>query len=87
MIDPELKEQLEKMDRRLVGIFHKTESLWRAFVRGVLQGLGSIIGVVLAILIAGWILNAMGVIPGFKQQATKFQNMWQDTLEQVKKIK
>lgn len=87
MIDSELKEQLEKIDRRLLGIFHKTESLWRAFVRGILHGLGSIIGIVLAVIIIGWILNAMGVIPGFKQQAIKFQTMWQDTLEQVKKIK
>lgn len=87
MIDQELKDQLEKIDRRLVGIFHKTESLWRAFVRGALHGLGSVIGIVLAIVIIGWVLNAMGIIPGLKEQANKFQNMWQDTLEQVKKIK
>jgi len=87
MLDPDLKEQLEKMDRRLVGIFHKTESLWRAFVRGVLQGLGSVLGVVLAVLIIGWILNAMGVIPGVKEQARKFQDMWQQTLEQVRNVR
>ena len=87
MIDPELKTELDKLNRTLIGIFHKTESLWRAFVRGVLHGLGSIIGIVLAVVIIGWILNATGFIPGFKQQAVKFQNMWQDTLEQVKKIR
>ncbi|MBI3231534.1 MAG: hypothetical protein HYZ51_00405 [Candidatus Doudnabacteria bacterium] len=87
MIDPELKTELDKINRSLVGIFHKTESLWRAFVKGVLQGLGSILGVALAIVIIGWILNVMGVIPGFKEQAIKFQTMWQDTLEQVKKVR
>jgi hypothetical protein len=87
MIDPELKEQLEKMDRRLLGIFHKTESLWRAFVRGVLHGLGSIIGIVLAIVITGWILNAMGIIPGLQEQANEWKGLWQDTLEQVKKVR
>ena len=87
MIDPELKTELDKLNRTLVGIFHKTESFWRAFVRGVLQGLGSILGVVLAIIIIGWILNVMGVIPGFRQQASEWKEMWQDTLEQVKKIR
>ena len=87
MIDPELKTELDKLNRTLVGIFHKTESLWRAFVRGVLQGLGSVLGVVLAVLIIGWILNVMGVIPGLRQQASEWKGMWQQTLEQVKKIR
>jgi hypothetical protein len=87
MIDPELKTELEKINRSLVGIFHKTENLWRAFVRGVLHGVGSILGVVIAIVFIGWLLNVMGVIPGFKKQATQFQTMWQETLEQVKKVR
>ncbi|MEK7618443.1 MAG: DUF5665 domain-containing protein [Patescibacteria group bacterium] len=87
MIDPDLKTELDKINRTLVGIFHKTESLWRAFVRGMLQGLGSIFGIVLAVVIIGWILNTMGVIPGLKQQAGEWKQMWQDTLEQVKKIR
>jgi|GEM_PF-652811 len=87
MIDPELKSELEKVNRNLVGIFHKTESLWRAFVRGVLHGIGSITGIVLALLIVGWILNAMGIIPGLKTQAAKWQDMWQQTLEQAKKVR
>ena len=87
MFDPELKTELEKVNRSLVGIFHKTESLWRAFVRGVLHGMGSIIGVVLAVLMIGWILNSLGIIPGFKKQALEFQIMWHDTLEQVKKVR
>lgn len=87
MIDPELKEQLEKIDKRLLGIFYKTESLWRAFVRGMLHGIGGIFGVVLSVVIIGWVLNVMGVIPGLKQQAGEWKAMWQDTLEQVRKIR
>ena len=87
MIDSELKTELEKIDRNLVGIFHKTESLWRAFVRGVLHGIGSILGVVLAVMIIGWILNILGILPGFKKQVQQFQTMWQETLEQVKKVR
>ncbi len=87
MIDPELKTQLEKIDNHLVGIFHKTESLWRAFVRGMLQGIGSIAGIALAILLIGWILNAMGIIPGIREQAREWQSMWKQTLEQVQKVR
>jgi len=87
MIDPELKTQLEKIDNHLVGIFHKTESLWRAFVRGMLQGIGSIVGIALAILLIGWILNVMGIIPGIQQQAREWQSMWKQTLEQVQKVR
>lgn len=87
MIDPELKTQLEKIDNHLVGIFHKTESLWRAFVRGMLQGLGSIVGIALAILIIGWILNTLGVIPGIQEQAKEWQGLWRQTLEQVQKVR
>jgi TRAP-type uncharacterized transport system fused permease subunit len=87
MIDPELKTELDKINRSLVGIFHKTENLWRAFIRGMLQGLGSIIGIVLAVVLIGWILNVVGVIPGLRQQAGEWKAMWQDTLEQVRKIR
>ncbi len=87
MIDPELKESLEKMDRHIVGIFHKTESIWRAFVRGIVHGIGSIFGIVVALLMVGWILNAMGVIPGLKTQAKQWQDMWQQTLDQVKRVR
>lgn len=87
MIDPELKKELDTINRSLVGIFHKTESIWRAFVRGVVHGIGSITGIVIALLLVGWILNTIGVIPGLKSQAKQWQAMWQQTLDQVKKIK
>jgi hypothetical protein len=87
MIDPELKTELEKINRSLVGIFHKTESLPRAFLRGMLHGVGGIFGVVMAVVLIGWILNAIGVIPGFREQAREWKGMWQDTLEQVRKIR
>ncbi len=87
MIEPELKTQLEKIDNHLVGIFHKTESLWRAFVRGMLQGIGSIVGIALAILVIGWILNVLGIIPGIREQAQEWQSLWKQTLEQVQKVR
>ena len=87
MLEPELKTQLEKMDNHLVGIFHKTENLWRAFFRGMLQGIGSVVGIALAILLIGWILNVLGVIPGIRDKANEWQAMWKQTLEQVQKVR
>ena len=87
MLDPELKQELEKVNRSLVGIFHKTESLWRAFVRGMLSGIGSVFGIALAILLIGWILNVLGIIPGIQKQAQQWQSMWQQTLDQVQKVR
>ena len=86
-MEPELKTELEKINRSLVSIVHKTESIWRAFVRGLVHGIGSVLGVVAAVLLIGWILNTMGIIPGLKEQATKLQNMWQETLDQTKRIR
>ena len=87
MIDPELKTELDKLNRTLVGILHKTESPWRAFLNGALRGLGSVIGIVLAIALVGWVLNVLGVIPGIAEEAKVWQRMWQDTLDQVKRIR
>ncbi len=83
MLDPELKNQLEKLDQHLLGIFHKTESWWRAFVRGMMQGLGSIVGVALGLILLGWVLNTIGVIPAFREQAKS----WQQTLDEIKKAR
>lgn len=82
-MEPELKTELEKINRTLVGIFHKTDSLWRAFARGVLQGMGSIVGVTLALVVIGWILNSIGVIPAFREQAKE----WQSTLDEIKRVR
>ena len=87
MIDPEIKKELDKVNANLVAILHKTESTWWALVRGALHGFGTVIGILFAILLIGWILNIMGILPGFKQQAEKFQTMWQQTLDQAAKIR
>lgn len=87
MLDPELKEYLQKIDVHLKNIQQKTESVWHGFFRGMLHGLGSVIGVALALVIIGWILNAVGIIPAFKEQAQVWQQNWTQTLEEVKKLR
>lgn len=87
MIDPELKGELEKINTSLVKIFHKQEGAWKAFFRGLMHGMGTVVGIVVAILAIGWILNAIGVIPGFTKQAKELKSMWQQTLDEAQRIK
>lgn len=82
-MDLELKGYLEKFDQRLQAIQYKKEGMLRAFFRGIMSGLGYIAGFVLALVIIGFILNVIGVIPAFRQQARE----WQQTLEQIKRVR
>ena len=82
MIDPDLKKQLDLVNKNLYEINRKTgSSLWRSFVSGTLSGLGSVIGVAIALAIIGWILNTVGIIPAFREQVHNLQQ----SLDQIKK--
>jgi hypothetical protein len=83
MLEPELKHYLEQIVSKLQAIQYKKEGLWRVFGRGVMHGLGSVIGVAIALIIIGWILNTIGVIPAFREQARS----WQQTLEEIKRTR
>ena len=73
MIDPELKGHLEKIEGELAQMRKSTSGIWRTLWRGIIYGAGYIVGAVLIIVIAGWILNIIGVIPAFSRQAVEFQ--------------
>ncbi len=74
---------LEKIHHELEELYHKREGLGRAFLKGVMSGLGSVFGVVLALAFIGWFLNTIGVIPAFKEQAYS----WRQALEEIKKVR
>jgi hypothetical protein len=82
MIDSDLKKQLDLLDVHLVEI-RKSNAVGKAFWRGILSGIGSIIGVAIALIIVGFILNAMGVIPAFREQAGE----WRETLDRLGRIR
>lgn len=82
MIDPELKKELEQLDTHLVEI-RKSNSVGKSFLRGVLSGIGSIIGVAIALAVIGWFLNTVGVIPAFREQASQ----WKSTLDSVSRMR
>jgi len=75
MIDPELKEHLEKIEKELIRMHKKTTSISHALLRGVVYGAGYIVGIVLVIVIIGWILNIVGIIPAFSREAAEFRTV------------
>jgi hypothetical protein len=66
----QISENVEKINRRLGGS-------GMAFWRGILSGFGYIIGAFIAVLLIGWVLNAIGVIPAFKAQVESLKSTLQ----------
>ena len=73
----------EKDLRELVTNLHNLNQTYRSpwvnFGKGLLAGLGSVVGAGLAIILIGWFLNVIGVIPAFQRTATD----WRDAFLQV----
>lgn len=68
----EFNENLTRLNKRM-------SSMWLAFGKGVLGGLGSVLGAGIAIILIGWFLNVIGVIPAFQRQAEQWRDVFQQT--------
>ena len=77
MIDPDLKKHLEDIDDGVANVAHRIGGNWTAIYRGILGGFGYVIGAFIAILLIGWILNVVGVIPYFKSQVDQWRSALQ----------
>ncbi len=83
MIDPELKGQLDQINQNLVLLQKKQgRGLWHSFFSGIMNALGYIAGLILIILILGWILQKMGLLTAFESQIQNFT----DLVNQAKNI-
>ncbi len=76
---PNLETSVREIQTNIEQINHKVGGNWKSLSRGLLTGFGSIVGAALAIVLIGWVLNFIGVIPAFKNQATQ----WRDALQQT----
>lgn len=68
----ELNENIIKMNRTM-------SSAWLSLGKGFVGGLGSVLGAGIAIILIGWFLNVIGVIPAFREQA----DQWRQVFEQA----
>lgn len=67
-------KHLEHIDKELGEIRDRTPAPQRAFLLGLLQGAGALIGGILALALLGWALAFFGVIPGFVDISHYIQN-------------
>ncbi len=58
-------QHLENIEHELGEIKERTASSKRSLFNGVLQGVGAIVGGVIAIVAIGGLLSLIGIIPGF----------------------
>ncbi len=75
MIEPELKKHLENIEGELKGIKHKIGSTGSVLWRGIVSGAGYVVGAALILVVIGWILNIVGVIPAFQKYANDFRQV------------
>ncbi len=76
-------KKIDELNENLDQINYKLGNFWYSFVKGLLSGLGSVLGAGLAIIIIGWFLNIVGIIPAFQKQA----NDWKDAFKQTQNDK
>ncbi len=73
-------KHLERIESELEEIKDRTSNPRRAFFYGILYGAGAFVGGIIAIVVAGWILSILGVIPGFDE----LERQLGDTYESVR---
>lgn len=78
MIDSELEDNLKKIENELSHMDKASTGTWRTFLRGCVYGAGYVIGVIVIIVVAGWVLNVIGVIPAISHQVAEFRTALQN---------
>ena len=58
-------EHLQKIENELEEIKERTNDPKRSLFNGVLSGAGAILGSIAALIILGWLLSLLGILPGF----------------------
>ena len=73
MIDPELTAHLVSLEKKLDAL-NKRNRFGSYFLGGLVSGVGYITGAAIVLVVVGWILNIVGVIPAFNSFVASFQH-------------
>lgn len=79
MAEKQPVKELKQIERVLKEIQENTGSGWSALSRGVLYGVGIVIGTLLGATLLGWILSIFGVIPGFGELAGRLSTTLEES--------
>ncbi len=71
-----MDNDLKEFNENLKNLNESMRSYWPSLVKGILTGFGSVLGAGLAILLIGWFLNVIGVIPAFQKQADQWRQIF-----------
>jgi hypothetical protein len=58
-------EHLKNIEAELEEIKERTNDPKRSLFNGILSGAGAIVGSIVAIVLIGWLLSLLGIVPGF----------------------
>lgn len=84
MIDPELEKNLKEINNNLAEIKKKTRTgIWHSFFNGIFSALGYLVGLTIVVVIVGWFLNKIGLLPAFKKQLADFSDLISETKKVV----
>ncbi len=77
-MDQQTQEEARKVEALLGEIKSNTESKpSRSFFNGMLYGAGIVLGTIVGVVLVGWVLSVLGVIPGFDILAHRFSDILQ----------
>lgn len=78
MLDPELHNYLSGINQNLTEIKNKkSPGIWRSFFNGLFNAMGYVVGLVIMILILGFVLSKTGLLKQFQTQVEQFQSFMQ----------
>jgi len=86
MNENDLNKNVSEINDHVAQISRKVGGSWLALWRGILTGFGYIIGALIAVIIIGWVLNIVGVIPAFKNQVESLKNTFQQAQTQSRAL-
>ena len=72
-MDQQTQEEAKKVEALLDEIKSNTQARpSKSFYNGMLQGAGIVLGTIVAVVLVGWLLSILGVIPGVSELAQTF---------------
>jgi hypothetical protein len=77
-MDQQVQEEAKKVETLLAEIKINTQNKpAKSFLNGMLYGAGIVLGTIVGVVLVGWLLSILGVIPGADVLAHKFTDILQ----------